>query len=130
MILQGFRNLAISPQHALPTLGLQFPHHGMAAFRMPGHDQGEAPRLARRFCDQNFLPVMRAGGQHYRLAAFQFVQNGGKLRISLPALRHLLVKFDASRHVDNGGTHAHGFKPPDIPLVLYAHCVKEGKIIL
>lgn len=99
MILQGFRNLAISPQHALPALGLQFPHHGMAAFRMPGHDQGEASRLARRFCDQNFLPVMRAGGQHYRLAAFQFVQNGGKLRISLPALRHLLVKFDASRHV-------------------------------
>ena len=69
MIFQGFRNLAISPQHALPALGLQFPHHGMAAFRMPGH-------------------------------------------------------------VDDGGTHAHGFKPPDIPLVLYAHRVKEGKIIL
>ena len=101
----------------------------MAAFRMPGNYQGEASRLAHGLRNQHFLPVMRAGGQHHGLAALQLVQNGGKLRIGFLALRHLLVKLDAARHMDDGGAHPHGFKPPDVSLVLHAHGVQRGKII-
>ena len=130
VLLEGFRNFSFSPQNALPAAGGQILHHGMAAFRMPRNNQGRTAGLPGSLRNQDFLPVMRAGGQHHGLATLQLLQNGGKLGIPITAVRRLLVKLDASGHMDDGRRDPHGLKPLHIPLVLHAHGVQKRKIIL